>query len=139
MPRDLLTEAKAPTLPPDLTRPSLAGLAWLLHNPKAWGEHLWDFHDRLSLRRRVHNALEILTTGPIPNVCGTVGCALGLGDRKWGYPAMRKFEQGLDPLVRSTLFLGGNNARHTYGCDVGQVTPTMVADAIDQYLARLEA
>ncbi len=101
---------------PDLTRPSLEGLSWLLRHREAWPEgHVWDYS------------------------CGE-SCALGIGRKQWP-----------DFVRRESITPGGDMTR-TLGVDmytgsrmfslrayqpVGDldVTPEMVADRIDQYIA----
>lgn len=108
---------------PDLIelQPGKAGLrqlSYLLRHPEKWPEgHVWDFADVLE---------------ELP--CGTSGCAIGIGCLVWG-------ENNVDEKLG---FSGFNEPEYydifydgpaTYGCPNSQVTPTMVACAIDHYLA----
>jgi len=105
---------------PDLTelQPGKAGLrqlSYLLRHPEKWSPgHVWDFDQLLE-----------------ETLCGTVGCAIGIAKLRWGnmpvdcewYVSWEKADE---------IFDGGDGV---YDCTDSQVTPTMVADAIDEYLA----
>lgn len=130
MPFDL--DPKFLEVSPDLSKPSLAGLAWMLRRQP--GDFTWDYYFR-------SRAME----------CGTVGCAIGLADRLWPQPwspdanmtsphAAKLF--GIPLQVATALF----TTPETYGFDRyadhgfnvaawRSVTAEMVADKIDDYLA----
>ena len=137
MPRDF------PSIPtttrPDLSTPSLPGLAWLLRHPKEWPQHFrWEFGN-------------VLREAP----CGTAGCAIGIAHLVWG----GMFGPGLESHGRrarsSSEILNLTSAQVKLGMEEGDfedifltcglydvalsiyVTPTMVADAIDAYLQRV--
>ena len=120
-------------IPIDLTelQPGKAGLrqlAYLLCHPEEWPRDFgWDFTDVLYEHK-----------------CGTAGCALGIAYLFWGeafspdpqgevyamFDTYRSF--GLDHENGCALF----NTDKIYGVEkMGDVTPTMVADAIDFFLA----
>lgn len=101
------TEAK-----PDLSKPSLEGLSWLLrHLPP---DHEWNFK---------------IVGGPTG--CGSAGCALGLAHRVWPAWDGNDAAWGVPTAISYTFFLHGQYAP----VPDYLVTPTMVADRIDQYLA----
>lgn len=121
MPRDVLAEtARATEIKPDLSKPSLAGLAWLLRHPGEWQKgHLWDFKVPLRLGK-----------------CGTSGCAIGVGRLQWGHNTYTRFHDGLPKNVALIFYSYGDWPLKTYGAAFSaEVTPLMVADAIDRYLA----
>lgn len=87
-------------------------LSYLLRHPEKWPEgHVWDFY-----------TLHELTP------CGTIGCALGLASSRWGHPAR---QEAWETWGAATYVFG----RNFYKCPASQVTPTMVAAAIDFFLA----
>lgn len=111
----------------DLSKPSLKGLSYLLRNRDQWPEGFrWNF--------------------------GVwAGCAVGLAMAKWSanadpvdfpkvyglshYDTIEIFT-GDGPYPRETVrYLGGLIKRKGVACDHGAVTPEMVADQIDRYLA----
>lgn len=117
---------------PDLSKPSLEGLSWLLRHPEAWPAHFqWRFQD-------------VLERGK----CGTTGCAIGIAQLTWGgmlrkenrsaashdtEPARERFGMRYDDFA--DIFLGASaypSARLT----LANISPAMVADAIDAYLAQ---
>lgn len=99
---------------PDLSKPSLEGLSWLLRHLPA--NHIWDFR---------------AVGGKTP--CGSAGCAIGLADAVWGMNTFRAVYYRLAPeSVLDKLFI---DALGGYGVPHSAVTPTMVADRIDSYLA----
>jgi hypothetical protein len=106
MPFDNTNNTTALVETPDLSVPSLAGLAWVLRHKEAWPPgHQWDF-----------------TRGST--------CAVGIAMRRWGtrvtdFPSMTI-------SARNTMFCFG--AYHPVADS--DVTPEMVADRIDTYLAR---
>ena len=102
----------------------LRQLSYLLRHPEKWpAQHHWDF------RTISGSALE---PDERPE-CGTVGCAMGLADQIWG-PAARysQIEDQIPAGHYSDLFFTG---KRTHGVIMKSVIPTMVADAIDSYLA----
>lgn len=110
---------------PDLSKASLEGLSWLLRHKERWPRnHEWNFGWLL------HEA-----------ECGTAGCALGIAQLVW-------CAEGLKPwgVIGWGEYFGlwDEEAYHifehfTYPCPASAVTPTMVADRIDAYLARKAA
>ena len=112
----------------DLTelQPGEAGLrqlAYLLRHPEKWPEgHVWSFTKMWQEQE-----------------CGTTGCAFGLVEWKWGRGAydFKKLDLGIGGYKNEAAIFGTdhNDATKCYGVGMEQVTPTMVADAIDFYLA----
>lgn len=110
--------------PPDLSMPSIEGLAWVLRHREAWPKrHNWDFS--ITLRPRYTQCWR---------ECGTAGCALGIAKRLWGieasdYAAANLF--GISTKAADAIFYGG-----AYGvATTKDVTPEMVADMIDRKIA----
>ena len=110
MPHDTTQLADAP---PDLTTPTLAGLAWLLRHKEAWPEGFeWEFGDCFR-------------------------CGMGLAARVWN-----TWERRLDPSPSQQAAIWGIPCDEAYRIFVAGfsnptlVTPEMVADRIDAYLAR---
>lgn len=99
MPRDTTQLLEAT---PDLTRPTLEGLAWLLRHKEAWPEGFsWYFPD-----------------------CSR--CAMGLASRIWPWPD----EHVLDLLgTGGSTFPFSQGA---YPCDDRDVRPEMVADLLER-------
>lgn len=110
---------------PDLSKPTLAGLAWLLRHPEAWPRnHQWTYSDTL-----VHNS------------CGTQGCAAGIAYLCWfdGIHVALENVFGLSKGEYRRIFMGcttdsAGRVSPTYPGFHADVTPAMVADAIDAYL-----
>ena len=73
--------------------------------------------------------------------CGSAGCALGLANVLWGDEGERRFagdaavESVSHDEVHGLLGINDELGERFYGCPRTYVTPAMVADAIDQYLA----
>ena len=133
----------APQTVPDLSKPSLAGLAWLLRQPEEWPGHHWDFSVRLLTKDSPSWAAHSPVEG-FPDHCGTTGCAMGLCDLRWGGGAFAVLEKehdagpfGPDYLLDHPFDLIFRSA-DTYGVAWEDVTPTMVADKIDAYIAGRE-
>ena len=116
---------------PDLTTPTPAGLAWLLRNPVIWsGRMVFDFG--ISLER---------DRDEVGDSCGTSGCAIGLAWLTWGGASSRwdctdSFTDmytrlGMDYDSAQAIFYSPS----TYGVEWSDVTPDMVADKIDEWLA----
>lgn len=111
--------APAETKPaPDLTSPSLEGLAWVLENASAWPitqngrRWRWDFK-------------------VCRNECGTAGCALGIAGAIWKDPA---FDRGnvhdfgwMDDSQSIAVFVDGDHDP--------AITPAVVAGRIRDHLA----
>lgn len=108
MPRDLIeTETK-----PDLSKPSLEGLAWLLRHPEEWPDHYeWDFSVS-----GIFNGYHC-------------GCALALHRRMFNMAGIgRSCERaGMPDDQYSACFLNGQMDP--------RVTAAVVAGRIDDYLA----
>lgn len=99
---------------PDLSKPSLEGLSWLLRHLPA--NHKWDFNT---------------VGGPRSRGCGSYGCAYGLMFSVWGRSAQPFWKRlGITSHVEESFFLHGR-----YSVPDEDVTHTMVADRIDAYLA----
>ena len=104
----------------DLTelQPGKAGLrqlAYLLRHPEKWSSgHVWNFREVLGETR-----------------CGTMGCAIGIAKLQWGTKTIDQRWYGPWTEI-DDIFDGGEGV---YDCPDSQVTPTMVADAIDFFLA----
>jgi len=129
MPLDQTTYTPAETKP-DLSKPSLEGLSWLLRRQMP-PSHVWNF------REAFHR-----------NECGTVGCAIGVGCAVW--PEVEAVAC-VNPMFGTVVFgamLGlsqddsyrlfsasRTSANENYGKDPRNVTPRDVADAIDRYIA----
>ena len=121
------------TFVPDLKtfvpgREGLRQLSYLLRHPELWPvNHSWDFDMTL-----------------VKHDCGTTGCAMGIAGMVW--PDLFVGADGfflsdwVDRVVR--LFHVTHDEAHAiftddgiYGKPMEDVTPTDVADAIDEYLA----
>lgn len=129
-----ITQLRSPALMPG-TQPSLEGLSWLLRHPRAWPENFWwDYSS-------------------------TETCAVGLADQTWGLgfqsnPQAEQLARTFDvswEVARDIFY----RVHHQY--EVGRrgwralffgratparlehVTPGMVADRIDELLARRAA
>lgn len=102
---------------PDLTKPSLEGLSYLLRQEMPVG-FTWDF---AKISENTHLG------------CGTAGCAVGLASRVWGG---RNWYSQSDCWFPSTVYAGLLYSSEIYGPDHthDDVTPHMVADAIDYWL-----
>ena len=102
-------------------RERLAMLAYALrHMPET---HWWDYGSP----RTAQNAPR--------DWCGSAGCAIGLTDALWRYEyngAEKAFalHEPTGREIKPIFF----EANHLYGVPMSQVTPHMVADAIDRYL-----
>lgn len=118
MPFDALTYASRP----DLSKPSLEGLAWILRHQMPEG-HRWDF-----------------TKVIYRESCGTAGCALGVARIVW--PELKEMywiemlqALGTQAYFTAQLFSAGvDSARENYGVLPDAVTAAMVADKIDAHL-----
>jgi hypothetical protein len=92
----------------DLDKPSLRGLAWRLRRPKLWPEGFkWGYGS-----------------------CST--CAIALAEKIWGKAALTMIlsAPGVD---RRRIFAGAQRVRHLVS--MSSVTPDMIADDIEAYLA----
>lgn len=100
----------------DLSIPSLEALSFLLRHKEMWPrDFAW-------------------------NYAGCSSCAMGLAHQLWEEmmaPDSLEMSRVFDmPLSRSIQIFGGTNLCAAYEVlDYGEVTPEMVADKIDQYLA----
>lgn len=116
---------------PDLTKPSLAGLAWALRNLDRWPAYFgWDY----SHVQQEHS-------------CGTRGCAIGLAAIMWSKEFGPVTNSRMDVLTAADLFRMSRDDAHgifwdaiSYGvpyavCHI-DITPEMVADRIDEHLLR---
>ena len=127
----------AADLAPDLSRPTLRGLAWLLrHKGDRPEKFRWDFNNVLLPRSFTKFD------------CGTAGCALGLALLQWtdtprhkiACPfvtqdwAQKAFGMTHED-VRDIFFNPKRPAGLFYGVLNDKVTASMVASAIDRYLA----
>ena len=135
MPRDTTQLADAP---PDLTTPTLAGLAWLLRHKEAWPEGFeWDFGDCWSCGMGLAALLW--------DACA-IDLRLSLSARQaiiWDIPrdeAYRIFLAGARAESHQIFFAGAHAESHQIffagAHDPALVTPEMVADRIDAHLAR---
>lgn len=102
---------------PDLSKPSLEGLSWLLrHMPE---DHEWNFAE---------------VGGPNPAGCGSAGCAFGLAFATWrDWDGSDHVWDAPGSVLESFFF------PQRYVIPAELVTPTMVADRIDAYLAQRQA
>lgn len=112
MPRDTVQLLEAP---PDLSQPTLSGLAWLLRHKEAWPEGFqWDYR-----------------------FCET--CAIGLAARLWYDPAVYLHEDinwaelafSLTFDMARTFFA---DIKHPHTAKMQAVTPEMVAACIESHL-----
>ena len=112
--------------PETITTTNLRELSRILRHPELWpAEHKWSFETAL-----VHTS------------CHTVGCAIGtwwLVMDTW-YPSKRfdderKISFPDMPMDEFIAILGVDSICSIYGVPASQVTPVMVADKIDQYVA----
>ena len=118
---------------PDLSKPSLRGLAWLLRRQDHWKEwFVCDFMNSWTIRydQRGH-------------YCGTAGCAIGLAQETWPDVSRVEYHLGLPEKYVKAIFYdqaldlqcGLPTRRHKfYSVPMWRVTPLMVADMIDRYL-----
>ncbi len=116
MPRDVeaFPEVQTPALDerPDLSKPSLEALAWLLrHLPTELPEWKWDYANIWHY------------TGPH---CGTAGCAIGVARAVWG-----------EKYYTDSFFAPAAAGLEIFDCGSRdpRITPTIVAGRIDDYLA----
>jgi hypothetical protein len=101
---------------PDLTKPSLEGLSWLLRHEMP-AKFSWDYRILVGFDRQT---------------CGTTGCALGLAEFTWGRSSVEvAYPFGMPEEDADRIFYSAG----TYGCRWHEVTAEMVADKIDEYLA----
>lgn len=107
---------------PDLSKPSLEGLSWLLQ------------HLSTELPTHKYEHYHFATAGK----CGTAGCAYGICQIVWpdAFPPDLDIMEG----VRADRIFGRNAyvtifSTYAYRCSPWDVTPQMVADRIDAYLA----
>lgn len=123
MPFDSLKELETN---PDLTKPSMEALAYVLRHQETWPEgHTWDFAFPLS-----------------PTQCGTEGCAWGIAQLLW--PEIVDMHEKAGTIGGSMEAFGlPSDAAHDIfvaGCgrdprEEPVVTAKDVADRIDDYLA----
>ena len=126
---DALAEAPAAIPEFKMGREGLANLAYVLRNPELWERSIeWDYGSIFEQKEVEHK-------------CGIVGCALGVAMICWpGNEAV------IDPIYNFKCFGVPDEAGmqeiffscFSYGFrpfDSAKVTPTMVADKIDHYLA----
>jgi hypothetical protein len=98
---------------PDLTKPSLEALAYVLEHVERWPQGWkWDFS--------------------AVNECGTAGCALGIAHTLWGNcgPTL-----GVDFVSRDSVDCGQMNAVFNGGTFSSEITPAIVAARIRDHLA----
>lgn len=104
---------------PDLSKPSLEGLSWLLRHMPA--THQWNF-------MRVGGRHE----------CGSAGCALGLAKASWPKTIKRLYRHNktvwdiFPSLTKATMELLFTNSGYKVSGHL--ITPQMVADRIDEFL-----
>jgi hypothetical protein len=115
---------------PDLSKPSVEGLSYLLRHSEEWPKHRWNFS-------RVCDKTD----------CGTVGCALGVAITKWPAEMSRELRPddgyteafvrltGMDQKAANGIFRNWNFIGEGYGKHNSQITELDVADKIDTYLA----
>lgn len=112
---DFVVETK-----PDLSKPSLEGLSYALrHLPETLGR--WKY---------IHTIIE--------NDCGTAGCAWGMARRLWPKQTRAKRKNVCSDDADHLFGSGAYDRFFTegaYGILPELVTPQMVADRIDAYLA----
>ena len=111
MPRDTTQLADAP---PDLTTPTLARLAWLLRHKEAWPEGFeWDFGDCFR-------------------------CGMGLAAQLWdacAFDLTLSLSAG-QAVIWDIPYDEANRIFLVGASNSTWITPEMVADRIDAYLAR---
>jgi hypothetical protein len=92
----------------DLDKPSLAGLSYSLRHPETWPpDFVWDYAEFDQ-------------------------CAMALFERLWN-TEFERLERKIGSKAACEIFVYAGNARRI---DRDAVTPEMVADDIDAYLAR---
>jgi len=120
------------TKKPDLSRPSLKGLSYLLRHKKEWPKNFrWDYEVLIS-----HGYPWFATINESHIV---EGCAIGLAILVWPEEARKIVGSRLDrpKTMARVLKLKEKVARDIFFNARGyprQVTPKMVADKIDAYL-----
>lgn len=106
----------------DLSRPMLSTLAHVLRHEELWpANHKWAFSYAFS-------------ETDITSNCSS-GCALGIAYRLWGRDPTRRLIAPIIGPFGDSIFSAGTGAIEVYGVDHKHVTPAMVADKIDQYIA----
>lgn len=105
---------------PDLSVPSTPAITYALrHLAEVLPKHVWDF-----------------PTTHRKTACGSVGCAFGVARELWGAQWAEAFSSLVaNDAVKNLLNPSYTQAREIYGVNFRDVTPLMVADAIDAYLA----
>lgn len=105
---------------PDLSKPSLEGLAWLLRHPEEWSSHIWDYRSTDAKYWRANEYADH---------CGTAGCAIGLAREVWDWARCDKagLNLGSKDSWQQRIF-----NRHSFG---EEITAEIVAGRIDDYLA----
>lgn len=135
--------------PVDLSQPSLAALSYLLRHHDLWPkDYRWDF-DNVCLPIEENYVLGFRRHGifgrntPIYGVrhCGTHGCAIGLTYETWP-DTMKLPDQPVDNAAAAygipamdAYCLFYETETYYRGLPHQHITPLMVADAIDAYLA----
>lgn len=116
---------------PDLSQPSLAGLAWLLRHQEEWPQSFtWDFR-RICTRREYERDEPFLGHPP---ECNVLGDAIGLACVMWP-EAMKSRALRLTYFEKTSSEDEDYIFCDTYGLSYEEVTPAMVADRIDAWLA----
>lgn len=155
---DQQVEHSTPVLPPFATGwQGLRNLAYVLRNPVLWpANYRWNFGfveaayygKKLGFARKhwwsfVQETIVDDTSSP----CGTQGCSIGIGrlvwpefreltDRSTEHPEKIARMFGMPWDRARDIFLVANSAHYGHKCGNADITPGMVADAIDSYLAR---
>jgi hypothetical protein len=136
-------------LPPDLTEPSLEGLAYLLRHKKLWPTYFkWDFLEILTTRRLSHTRASTLVAfiaSAEVHDCGSRGCAIGLACLMWPrqFAGAWVSNSTMSKSVSRILGMPVSSVDAIF-CDPSHyeiepsadVKPKMVANAIDKYLER---
>jgi hypothetical protein len=125
MPFDTLTYAQTNAARPDLSKPSLEGLSWILRHQMPKG-HRWDF-TKIMYREDSEG-------------CGTAGCAFGIALMVWPELEEQYWDQIAEALGTVAYFTTRLFSAEPfltmreYGVPPEAVTAAMVADKIDAHL-----
>ena len=130
--------------PIDLSKPSLEGLAMLLRTEELWPKgYQWSFLDVAEALHERVEGISINQPGAYQR-CGTHGCAIGLAYEMW--PEIQTRHQYMGESIDNIAEATGISSMDAHclfwetdtyypGHVHEEVTPVMVADAIDRYLA----
>lgn len=133
--RNIHIEALAKTL----GTPSLDGLAYALRHPETWPEgFVWDFSQCDNCAMGLAHALWCKTGSLGEDNNAAVSTSARLLAMPWEEADQIFMNTALYTSTKPKRFLGFNIGTTSFYIDFEDVTPGMVADAIDAYIARSE-